>query len=338
MNHRPNNQLIGAFIAAALVAIIGMVAFFGSSSLFSRSMRFVLFFDQSINGLNLGSAVKFRGVPVGTVERIMIRFEGQSADSSAIPVVIRIDQSRLERDLGLPSGMFEEDVMGRAIGRGLAAQLNLESFITGQLFVELGYVGKDAALFRVALEGEPEMLQIPTITSSMDQITSDLARLVAEADAIDLPRLNENVNRALEQLAEVLAGIDSQGMSEAVIAAANRIDALFTSEEFTSLPAMLKETMEQARATLASLDLEEGPLAGAVERNSARLEALLGNLEALSVSANTLIAPGSDLRFELESTVRELGRASRSLRELADFLERNPNALLTGRRAEGVEP
>jgi paraquat-inducible protein B len=338
VDYRPNTRLIGAFIAAALVVTVGLVAFFGSASLFSRSARFVLFFDQSINGLNLGSAVKFRGVPVGAVERIMIRFEGQDPESSAIPVVIRVDQSRLEKDLGLPPEVFEREVLTRAIDRGLAAQLNLESFITGQLFVELSYVGENANLFRVALEGDPEILQIPTITSSMDQITADAAKLVADARDVDLKRLNDNVNQALENLAEVLAGIDSEGISRAVVAAAGRVEQTFGSEEFVSLMASLRETADQARATLASLDLADGPMAASVERNAVRLEAVLENFEALSASANTLVAPGSDLRYELENALRELGRAGRSLRELSDFIERNPRALLTGRPEEEVRP
>ena len=157
MNYRPNTRLIGAFVSAAVVLIIALVMFFGSSSVFRKTTRFILFFDQSINGLSVGSPVKFRGVPIGSVERIMIRFDGQSEDATAIPVIIRIDRSRLEKDLGVTPDVLEMEALQRSIDRGLAAQLNLESFITGQLFVELGFVKEGQKVFEEALERDPEM-------------------------------------------------------------------------------------------------------------------------------------------------------------------------------------
>ena len=92
----PNPKIIGAFITAMLVLTITMVMYFGSANFLNRSTYFIVFFDQSVNGLQVGSAVKFRGVPVGEVKRIMIRAEGQREDSTAIPVVIAINRSRLE--------------------------------------------------------------------------------------------------------------------------------------------------------------------------------------------------------------------------------------------------
>ena len=93
--NNPNPKIIGAFVSLMLGLIVAMVMYFGTANFLNRSTHFILFFDQSVNGLQIGSAVKFRGVPVGEVKRIMIRAEGQREDSTAIPVIIEINPNHL---------------------------------------------------------------------------------------------------------------------------------------------------------------------------------------------------------------------------------------------------
>ena len=160
MIRKPNPKVIGAFVTGAEVLFFGMIFFFSSSSLFSRNEQFILFFDQSVNGLTVGSSVKFRGVPIGAVERIMIRVEGQRPDSTAIPVIIKIDQDRLDRDLGGVSQTFEPEAIMSAIRRGLFAQLTLESLITGQLFIEFTMDPERSPGMQWHLVGDNEIVEI----------------------------------------------------------------------------------------------------------------------------------------------------------------------------------
>lgn len=333
MSLKHNPRLIGLFVAMALLLFVGMVLFFGSTRWFTQSARFILFFDQSVNGLDIGSPVKFRGVPVGAVEQILIRAEGQREDSNAIPVLIRIDRSSLQGDLGVSSDAFSAASIQQAFDRGLVGQLNLESVITGQLFVELSFAPEAAEAIGTHLQaGADSHVEIPTLGSSLDQITADVAQLIADAGDIDLGRLNENANRVLENLATVLGGIDSEGISTSVTTAADEVSAFIRSETFKESIASLRRAFEAFEEVSRSFDLEKGSLGERMETWTRLLDDTLGGLNQLVSRTNALMAPDSRIRFEIEDSLRELSRAAASLRELTDYLERNPNALITGRR------
>ncbi|TVP77606.1 MAG: MCE family protein [Puniceicoccaceae bacterium] len=330
----PNPKLIGAFITGMLILIVGMTLFFGTASFLNRSTHFIVFFDQSINGLKAGSLVKFRGVPVGQVRQIMIRAEGQDELSTAIPVIIEINQSRLTRDLGVSSDVFDPEWMQTAISRGLMAQLNLESFITGQLFVELSFEPDKLVDSQLHLTTTDGLIEIPTLNSSLDQIAADVAKIISNVRDLDLQELNENINHLLVSTAATMDGIDSVGISQALIKAADGVTQLFSSEEFKETLLAVRGALDEVRDTAKSFNLAEGPLAETLDTWTAEITQSLDNLNVLTRDASALLKPGSDTRFELENMLREVSRTARSIRLLSEFLERNPNALLTGRSEE----
>jgi len=314
--------------------IVAMVMYFGSASFLNRSTHFILFFDQSVNGLNVGSAVKFRGVPVGEVKRIMIRAEGQRVDSTAIPVVIEINRSRMEKDLGVSSSAFNPDSIQDSLDRGLVAQLNLESFITGQLFVEFSFEPEKAATTVTHLEIDNGISEVPTLNSSLDQITADLAQIISNFGALDLDELNANINGLLVSATAMLNGIDSGGISRSITVAADQITGFVSSEEFEQSVLTMRGAFEEVRDTAKSFNLSDGPLAHTIETWTVQITETLDSLDALTADASTLLKPGSDLRYEFENMLRQLGRAASAVRLLSEYLERNPNALLTGRSEE----
>lgn len=331
MIQKTSPKAIGAFVTVSAVLLVAMVFFFGASSLITKSERFILFFDQSVNGLDQGSTVKFRGVPVGSVERILIRSEGQRKNSTAIPVIIKLDRSRLERDLGVSEAAFSPETIHESIEEGLVAELNLESFITGQLFVEFSFAKEELTDWEPHLDQENGMIEIPTLGSSFDEIAADVANVVSKLNAVDVKRLNENANAVLESLNAVLEGIDSEGISESVMTAAAAVERFASSQDVAGTITALKEVLETVNKTITTYDLEDGPLAKSVGALTKHFQDTLTGFDALLADVGSLISPESSFRYEMETTLRELGRVAQSLRLLADYLERNPNALLTGR-------
>lgn len=330
----PNPKVIGAFVTAMLILIVAMVLYFGTASFLNRSTHFILFFDQSVNGLNVGSAVKFRGVPVGQVKSIMIRADGQKEDSKAIPVIIEINRSRLENDLGVSSATFNPDSIQESLDLGLVAELNLESLITGQLFVDFSFQPEKTALLETHLKTVNGIFEVPTLNSSLDQITVDIAQIISDFSDLDLEELNANINTVLVNAANMLGGIDSAGISESVTGAADQITELMASPEFKQSLVSMRGAFEEVRDTAKSFNLSEGPLAETIETWTVQITKTLDSLDDLTNDASALLQPDSNVRYEFETMLRELGRAARSIRLLSDYLERNPNALLTGRREE----
>lgn len=323
--------MIGAFVTAMLALIVGMVLYFGTTSFLNRSTHFILFFDQSVNGLKIGSTVKFRGVPVGEVKRIMIRAKGQGEDSTAIPVVIRINRSRLEKDLGVSRGAFAPESIQDSIDRGMVGQLNLESIITGQLFVEFSFEPEKTEQVTMHLDEPGEMLEIPTLNSSFDQITGDVAQISADIKELDLEELSDNINALLVSATTEIEGLNTKAMSASIIGTSDEIRGFVRSDALQTSLETVRVAFEQVRDTAASFNLSDGPLAQTIETWTQEITASLRSLDDLSQEARALLKPDSDMRYELENTLRELGRTARSIRLLSEYLERNPNALLTGR-------
>ncbi|MFQ3224466.1 MAG: paraquat-inducible protein B [Lentimonas sp.] len=331
MSRQTNPKIIGAFVTGSIVLLVVLVLFFGSFTLFGSSARYVLFFNQSVNGLNVGSAVKYRGVPVGVVERILIRVEGQAEHSPSIPVIIRVDRSRLSNDLGTSVETFGPDSIYDMIDRGLVAQLNVESIITGQLFVEFSMQPSDAGHFQPHRDGEYDMVEIPTLSSSLYEIASDLGRVVSAFAEFDYSRLDQNINEVLEGLIAAMEGLDTKQLSRSFVGAADEMTALLQSGEFEDTLASVRSALSKVETTLTSYNLEDGPLAAEIGKWSQAFERTLDGVDQLVADSSELLAPDSSVRTELENSLRELGRAAQSLRFLADYLERNPNALITGR-------
>ena len=99
MSKKINTTAIGLFIVIGVVlGVIGLLLF-SSSRLFSRTEEMIVYFDNSLNGLNEGAPVKFRGVTIGSVKRVMIRFN-QDPKDFALPVILELDEKLLRKRLG----------------------------------------------------------------------------------------------------------------------------------------------------------------------------------------------------------------------------------------------
>lgn len=109
MSQKASPTLIGVFIIAAIALAVVTVILFGSGRLFSKTEDFILYFEDSVNGLEVGAPVKFKGVRVGQVKRIAIRFD-QDDDSPHVPVLIEIDIGRLHKPLGVDLDLADPEV------------------------------------------------------------------------------------------------------------------------------------------------------------------------------------------------------------------------------------
>lgn len=332
MNRSINPKIIGLFVTAAIAVFVMLVLFLGSARLFSQSVRYILFFEHSVNGLDVGSLVKYKGVPIGVVERILIRVEGQSQDSTSIPVIVRIDRSRLTNRLGTSVKVFDPKFIYEMIENGLVAQLEMESYITGQLFVEFSLQPDQVNDFESHRSGDYGMIEIPTLSSSFYEITEDVGSLISSFAELDFARTFQSTNLVLENLASVLQKLDTKELSRAVVDLSDQITLLLGSEEFRTTLLSLRSALEQFETTVSTYELQDGQIAEAVDR----LNQTLAGLDQLVEVGNEMLAPESTTRYELENSLRELGRAAQSLRFFIEYLERNPNALLTG-RAETTE-
>jgi paraquat-inducible protein B len=313
--------LVGVFVLGALAIALAGLAVFGSGKLFRRTAQFVMVFGGSVNGLSVGAPVKFRGVQVGSVTQILLSLPGMTLPELRIPVFIEIDQDLVSK-LGGMINPAEPTSFAALIDEGLRAQLQLESIVTGVLFVELDlFPGSQVNLF---LPKESGYLEIPTQPTLLQEASQTGADLIAKLRDVDFDGLVSSIRDAARSVGE-LAG--SPELRQTLVAAR---------EAMVSARDTLTEIRPRIPQFASGVDSASTRLQGSLKRFDSTLGSLdtaLGSLDTTLGSVNRLVDPSAPLVYQLTTTLTDLGTAAKSVRELADYLDRNPSAIITGRSA-----
>ena len=151
--------LVGSFVLGGMLLAVLGIAYFGKGTFLEKTNQYVLFFDGSLNGLHIGAPVLARGVKIGEVTNIVVRYHdvGNRIDT---PVYIKTHPERVERHGGI--GPPTVATMQLLIQRGLRAQLHTQSFVTGMLAVQLDFFPDTEPRFKA---GDHRFPEIPTVPS-----------------------------------------------------------------------------------------------------------------------------------------------------------------------------
>jgi paraquat-inducible protein B len=322
-SRKPAGQtVVGAFVLGGFVLGLAAIVLFGKFNLFHPATRATVVFQDSIAGLSVGAPVTFRGVRVGAVERIGIEFDPKTK-VAYIPVTVALEPGRALITQGRDNANVD---LADLITRGLRAELNVQSFVTGQSEIDLDFDPTSPPVLHADLTNLPE---IPTRQSTLQKAREQLSQLPlreladnASATLIGLRGLAEKLDRDLPSLVDSLK------------ATSNR--AAQTADTASQAIRALQDRMD---TTLGAI----GQLAGAggqqLDQRGAELHALLATSNQTMLQARDLLGDLKGLaadrtasRANLESTLRDLAAAAASLRGFANDVEHNPQLLLTGRR------
>src|SRR5262249_10590810 len=158
-------------------------ALLGSGRFFAKQQQFICFFTGSLEGLNPGAPVKFRGVHIGEVTEMLLRHGQGTPDLhlARLPVFIEIDQKRLVELGSTPAVNVSGERLDDLIRRGLRARLEPQSRVTGVLYVGLDFLPDTPAVLVLPPEG-PE-LEIPTVPTTLEQVFANLEKVMHRIDA-----------------------------------------------------------------------------------------------------------------------------------------------------------
>jgi len=257
--------MIGGFTLGAFALAVAAILFFGTSGIFDKVSTAVVFFHESVAGLEIGAPVTFHGVTIGSVKSISLQVS--SKDMSAnIPVIIDIDSNKIVwEDKKLQS---KEDFQ-RLVKAGFSAQLAVQSLVTGQLRIDLG-LRPDVPSQTVGLM--PDVSEIPSIPSDIDQIKNKLS---------DLPirELALTAQQALTSIDKLSKHIDAE------------ITPLVSNVNKTANAATL--TLNTVNEAVHGLQIKLDPLLVSLDTLSGAHAPFRNNLEA---TARDLAASASSLR------------------------------------------
>jgi paraquat-inducible protein B len=309
--------LIGAFVLGALALGVVAIVVAGSGRFFRETHVFVLYFDGSVNGLLVGAPVKLRGVPIGAVSRILLRFD-QADEDRRIPVLVELDEDAI-RGVGGPVMDLEGRIEQMISRDGLRGRLETQSLLTGLLYVGFDFY-PNAPDVRIRPPGSypPE---IPTVPTPLEQAQATLEDVLMKLREANLDKLVSDVAKTVEGLERL---VNSEGLARAV-------------DSLDEVSADLRRTLESVERLARTAGSEIQPVAAEMRQTAQQTRALLERAETTLLRTEGLLDPDSPLVYQLETTLAETRRSARALRELADSLESDPSSILFG-RSPAAEP
>jgi paraquat-inducible protein B len=311
-----SKALIGGFVVGAVGLLLVAVSIFGSGRFFAKRPVVVMYFEGSVKGLSVGAPVIFRGVPIGNVTDI--RLIANVKDRTVlIPVYADFDPMRFQQKGGHISPLAN---LKEQIAAGLRAQLELQSFVTGQLMINVDYFPNTPV---VLVGAEPGVPEIPTIPSTMQ-------RLVKKFEDLPIEEIAQNVNTAVMGVSRLVNSPEVAKAIADVSQAANELKGLVgnmnrqmgplvatidqsvkkygkladdTGQELGKARQAIEETLGDVRTLVRDTDAQVAPTAGAVRET-------LGDVRTL---VRSLDAQVSSVAATLNETAKEYGTLARTV-------------------------
>ena len=304
MKKNGNRLLVGIFVLGAIILLLGFTVFTGGFSSFrNQNERFVLVFHENMYGLYEGGKVTLNGVRIGRVERF---FLGDAIEDAPVPVLVEINRKLVHRHMvDTGNEIFDEDgKFKQEIVKTLVGQLIQESFVTGILYINLTTDnGKDGEI-----PGEVNEAYGYQELRTRDSIFAELS------EKINFEKMSTQISLLLDVATKRL----------------NEIDLPTLQADFAKSNQALRDFLNVFTQNYSSL----GP---SLTESSVQAKLTLNDISKLSKAVNLMVQPDSDIRFQFSDTLSDVSLMSKSLKRLADLLERNPQAFLIGKPTSSKE-
>jgi len=344
MSVRANPTVIGAFVLGATIVLVAGLLFWGGIGLFKQKFRYVMYFDSAVTGLQKGAPVLMRGVRIGEVKDVQIRW-----GKSLVGVYVDMEPDNLR---GVPPHDIHTAIQTAIKERSFRAQLRAQSFVTGVLYVAIDEFPGTPVVLRGL---DPSVLEMPTVPTDLEKWEAKLERLSDTVAALPLQEIARSVLGTVEEARRLLkspevagslknldaALADARGLLRKADTLAGNLNAqvgpLSTDAQATlkSAQVALAEApalLQEARRLVAKIDAHADPLLTSLEKTSNTAGVTLERAQVTLGGVDGTLSQDSALGYELGKALLEVRETVRALGSLADFLERNPDALVYGIR------
>ncbi|HBL24283.1 MAG TPA: hypothetical protein DDZ40_09230 [Deltaproteobacteria bacterium] len=290
--------LVGFFVLAGALIAVGTVIWLGASQYLQKGERFVTYFDESVQGLQVDSSVKYRGVEIGMVEKIQV-----APDYRLIEVVMKIN--------------FSGDAANKTIAKLKAAG------ITGIVYVELDHRKKGDINRTPQINFEPDYPLIPSNPSEIQEIVSGVDDVVKKLQDVNFKAISDELVSATKSVNTFFAGqkmtkiiSNLEAMTQTLADSANQLSKMVGDGRADQILTDARDTVRDAKETIGKVksELEKMKLA----ETSAKTNRLIDDLSRRSKTIAT----------EIQLTGENLRRATDNLDQLIERLKADPSDIL----------
>lgn len=349
---RPNYFKIGLFVLSAAAILIVAIIVFGIGAIFEDEVMVETYFETSVQGLDIGSPVKFRGVQIGNVEEMTVVRKEYSTRHRYVLVRMALNKEAFPAD-GVKASREE---IQHEVTQGLRVRLGFQG-VTGAAYIEVDYL--DPARYPpLAVDWRPEYPYIPAapslitrITDAVDGILRNLEKINIEGIAGNLEQTLGALNRTLQQADAGEIGHQAEQLLKDLRETNRRFDAKLQGLQIEPFLARADATLEEIRQLAAKTETPLQEFLQSSAQASKNLDQLLAKLNA----SDDLPASLAHLRQalarldrllysqqdEVETTLENLQQMSENFRALSEAARENPSGILFGapppRRSPGGE-
>jgi paraquat-inducible protein B len=330
MKTKVSPAIVGAFVIGAFALGIIALLSFGGLHFFNKPERFVVYFNESIHGLDNGSAVKMRGVRVGRVTSLNIRYD-EKKNESVVAVVCELNRDMVTDPSGVMIDVSSREALEELVRRGLRAKLEVAGLATGLLFVQLDFLDpKEYPINRRVTDSR--YVVVPAVQSAIAEFQAGLSELLANLKRVDVAGLAKDVSTLATTAKKQIEGVDFKGLAEQWKTTGAQFEAFAKNPEFKKTFDNLNTAIADLRGTLAKLDAQIEPTQKEFAATMAEAKKTLAAFSQTATAVQGFVASNGGIGEEVASTLTHLNEAADAVKRLADFLERNPNALIAGRK------
>ena len=331
MSTRANATLIGAFVVGAVSLAVLAIITFGGKDLLEDKGQIIMYFTGSVTGLNTGAPVNVRGVQIGTVREISINFNPATGDIR-IPVIADLTPESIQQAQQLRLNPDDKDPIKTLIEKlGLRAQLQLQSILTSQLYIELDYHPNTEFHYY----GDGSIIEVPTIPMALDQLDKAL-------DNISLEEIMNNFTSSLKSLKQLLNSPELMETVKTVKSSFSEVEILSRDlrDKLDNFSGNIDKTLADIRALAAEMNQAFKSTNRVLDADSPEIRKFNSALEEISRAADEVSTAAhtiSNLQdspevYRLNNALEEITDAARALRQMADTIEKQPESLLTGKK------
>jgi phospholipid/cholesterol/gamma-HCH transport system substrate-binding protein len=315
-----NYYKLGLFVVVGFVFAVGGAVLFGVASMSKETTKYHTFFNESVQGLDVGSAVKFRGVTIGNVSAIEI-----APDHRLVDVVSELDVADIKR-LGLTETGKEQRKAKFSIPPDLRAQLGSQG-MTGVKFVAIDFFDEKTNP-PPALTFETPERYIPAAPSMMKNLEDTITQAMDR-----LPEMVDAVVMIMGRVDRLLATLEKEDVSGKIGATMGHADEVLVTMQRTLVRIDRANLGEKAGGTIDQLAVAVAKMNKVLDRLDGE-KGLLASAQSATDAFGEMGRNGHGTQRDLESTLRDVSEAAEAIRSLATAIERDPDMLLKGKTKE----
>jgi paraquat-inducible protein B len=259
-----------------------------------------------------------------------IRYDDKK-NHSVVVVVCEFSKNMVTDIKGNRIDVSERGELQNLVDRGLRAQLGVLGLATGLLFVELDFL--DPKEYPVDNRiTEIKYTVIPAVPSAISEFQASASEILANLQKVDFAGISVELKALLVTTRKQVDGLDLKGVVAQWKTTGAAVEAAATAPEIKQAFVNLNAAVTDLRTLLAKLDTQVMPAGKELTATLAQAKVTLESFNAAANDARRFIAAQGGLGDDVNRTLVQLGEAADAVQRLADFIERNPNALLTGKK------